>query len=301
MKEKVQVLMSTYNGEKYLREQLDSILNQEEVEVKLLIRDDGSKDTTMNILKEYERKYECIKVYSGKNLGACNSFFDLIKNADKNISYYAFADQDDVWKKNKLNRALSKLQKYDDIPTLYCGAYELVNSNLEKIGNESNHQKKVSFGNSLIECIYSGCTGVFNNKLLKLTLRQLPKHAYMHDWWVYMIASSMGKVICDEEPCMLYRQHENNVLGGNSSRMKQIVRRIRNFRNLCNYVPQQIEEFDNIYQDCLTDEQRQLIQCMINKNKNPFKRLEIFKRKEIKRNRLLDNLVYKGMFLFWKV
>lgn len=301
MKKTVQVLMSTYNGEKYIKEQIDSILNQKEVEVRLLIRDDGSKDATMNILKEYETQYRNVKVYTGKNLGACNSFFDLMKNADKGVSYYAFADQDDVWKENKLNRALSKLQEYDNVPALYCGSYELVNSSLEPIGNHANHQKHSSFGNSLIECIYSGCTGVFNKKLLELTLRQLPEHAYMHDWWVYMIAASMGQVICDEEPGMLYRQHENNVLGGNSGKLKHLVRRIKNFKNLCNYVPQQIEEFDSIYHEDLTEEQRKLIECMVNKNKNPFKRLEIFKRKEIKRNSSLDNLVYKGMFLFWRL
>lgn len=301
MEKTVQVLMSTYNGQKYIKEQIDSILAQEEVEVTLLIRDDGSQDNTMDILNEYEKKYENVKVYTGNNLGACNSFFDLMKNGDKNALYYAFADQDDVWKKNKLKTAILKLQEYESLPALYCGSYELVNSELEKIGNNSNKKRCSSFGNSLIECIYSGCTGVFNKKLLELTLKQLPKHAYMHDWWVYMVASAMGQVICDEKPCMLYRQHENNVLGGNSGKIKHIIRRIKNFKNLCNYVPQQIQEFDSIYHDSLTEEQRQLIQCMVNKNKNPFKRLEIFKRKEIRRNSLVDNLVYKGMFLFWMV
>lgn len=92
----ITVLMSTYNGEKYLKEQLDSILNQEQVDLKLLIRDDGSTDGTVNILKEYENSHTNIKWYSGLNLGCGKSFFQLVLDAPKS-DYYAFVDQDDVW------------------------------------------------------------------------------------------------------------------------------------------------------------------------------------------------------------
>ena len=103
--------MSTYNGEKYLREQIDSILNQDYPEISLLIRDDGSTDGTVDILKEYAQKYRDIDYYVGENLGVQNSFFDLMKRADKRAYYYAFADQDDVWLPGKIKRAIELLER----------------------------------------------------------------------------------------------------------------------------------------------------------------------------------------------
>lgn len=301
MKQTVQVLMSTYNGEKYVAEQIDSILEQEDVNIRLLVRDDGSKDATMKILEQYENKHSNIKIYTGKNLGASNSFFNLLKNADQDVSYYAFADQDDVWKKDKIKRALSRMNGNQNVPILYCGAYELVGSKLEKIEMKQNNDRNISFGNALIECNCTGCTSVFNKRLLELVLKKIPQHAYMHDWWLYLTACSMGQVIFDKEAYILYRQHEKNVLGGNNGAWKQVQRRIKNYKNLCDYVPRQIEEFYSIYKDNLSEEQKLLIKCMLNENKSPWKRLEIFKRKEIKRNNGLDNIIYKFMFLFWRI
>lgn len=302
MKQTVQVLMSTYNGEKYAAEQIESILQQEDVEIRLLIRDDGSKDATMTILKQFEKQYENVKVYTGKNLGACGSFFNLLKNADKNVSHYAFADQDDVWKKDKIKRALSVLGSEEEVPVLYCGSYELVNSRLEVMeGKKSSNAKNISFGNALIECNCTGCTAVFNKKMLDLIQKQIPQYAYMHDWWLYLIASSIGKVVYDKEPYILYRQHENNVLGGNNGILKHMMRRIKNFKNLCRYVPKQLEEFETIYGKELNSEQEKLLKCMLNESKNPLKRLKIFKIREIRRNSKLDNIIYKLMFLFWKM
>ena len=99
--DKVQVLLSTYNGEKYLQEQIESIIRQEDVEISLLIRDDGSCDKTIEIIENLKRKNSNIIYYSGNNLGPARSFMDLI-NKSGNFDYYAFSDQDDVWKSKKL-------------------------------------------------------------------------------------------------------------------------------------------------------------------------------------------------------
>ena len=155
MKEKILVLMSTYNGEQYIKEQIESILEQDGVNVHLLIRDDGSRDGTIEILKDYSKRYNNIEMYQGKNLGACQSFFNLMKNAGMEYDYYAFADQDDVWERDKLKAAISRIEGEEQIPVLYCGTYKLVDKELKEIPQKQT-QKNISFGNALIE---SNCTG----------------------------------------------------------------------------------------------------------------------------------------------
>ena len=298
-KEKVLVLMSAYNGEKYIREQVESILKQSEVEVHLLIRDDGSKDGTVEILKSYEN-YNNIEVYQGGNLGACQSFFDLMQHASTEYSYYAFADQDDVWQKDKLKEAIRMMQGEKEVPVLYCGSYQLTDSALHELPGRRASEKNISFGNALIESNCTGCTAVFNRKTLELAKRKIPKEAYMHDWWLYLMASAFGKVVYDETPHMMYRQHESNVLGGNTGKINQIRRRIKNFKNMSHYVPAQLVEFESIFRDNLTEEQKHLIHCVTNPNKHPWKRLSIFREKEIRRNSGVDHWIYKVMFLFWR-
>ena len=136
--EKVCVLMSTYNGEKYLKEQLDSILNQNSIIVDILIRDDGSTDKTLNILDEYNKKYNNIRYYTGENLKSAKSFLDLLFTAGE-YDYYSFSDQDDVWDRDKLLVAVSKLKEGYN---LYGCKKKIVNSNLEPLNKEDalNHR-----------------------------------------------------------------------------------------------------------------------------------------------------------------
>ncbi|HOV15546.1 MAG TPA: glycosyltransferase, partial [Spirochaetota bacterium] len=124
---KINILMSTYNGEKYLKEQLDSLLNQTYKNIKIYIRDDGSSDNTLNILKEYNKENK-INLFVGENIGFVKSFFWLIKNSD-NADYYSFSDQDDVWFPGKLEKAINLLNKYDSqIPTLYFSNFDYYDS-----------------------------------------------------------------------------------------------------------------------------------------------------------------------------
>ena len=109
--EKILVMMSTYNGEKYIREQIDSILHQKDVKVDIVVRDDGSKDNTQNILKNYSSKYKNIKWSQGDNVGPCKSFLELLYSSGE-YEYYAFADQDDYWYPNKLKAATEKMKNY---------------------------------------------------------------------------------------------------------------------------------------------------------------------------------------------
>ena len=141
MNKNVLVLMSTFNGERFIDEQLISLLNQKNIKLKILIRDDGSSDRTVSILKKYKKRYPSIKLILGNNIGAKFSFLDLIHEALKlkmKYDYYAFCDQDDYWKKEKLITAINKLQILNNnSPNLYLGQTQLVDSNLNYLKTKS--------------------------------------------------------------------------------------------------------------------------------------------------------------------
>lgn len=218
------ILMSTYNGDKYLRTQLESLIEQEEIQFIILCRDDGSTDDTIEILEEYSNKIN-LKWYTGNNVGPAMSFMDLIQNAP-DCDYYAFCDQDDYWESNKLKAAIkyfdNKLQ-----PSLYFSDIKPVDENLNPI-----QYKKINPVVSLeAECIMNyafGCTMVFNCALMKLLKKNIPNYVPMHDWWVYLVClATKGTVIYDKSSYILYRQHSGNASGFKEPLKKQIKRRIQ--------------------------------------------------------------------------
>ena len=162
---KVAVLMSTYNGEKYLDEQIESLITQVGVDVKILIRDDGSSDNTIHLLKKWEKK-GVLEWYSGENIKPALSFMELVKRVPK-ADYYAFCDQDDVWDNDKLKIASEMIGKYGETkPTLYFSNTRLVNSDLTPIKTTTTHNPKITLGSALIINPATGCTVVFNHALI---------------------------------------------------------------------------------------------------------------------------------------
>lgn len=176
------VLMSTYNGEKYLKEQIDSILAQKNVEVTIRVRDDGSTDGTIRILEEYQK---CGKLnwYSSTNMGPAKSFLDLVYNAPLKYDYYAFCDQDDYWKEDKLYKAIERLEHFDDKPALYHCELEIVDENLEHIKMTRNCNKTKFIDQTLMVFYIPGCTMVFNNCLMRKIQERKPEFDLitMHD------------------------------------------------------------------------------------------------------------------------
>lgn len=224
----VLVLMSTYNGEKYLKEQIESLISQRDVEVNILIRDDGSKDRTLEIIKTFMLDFVNIKLIEGSNIGSARSFMSLVKLAEQfetKADYYAFCDQDDVWLNNKLSVAVSKIEKYVDSPAMYCSSTKLVDKNLNHI-KSVNIEIKSNLGESMIINCAVGCTIVFNKGLLDLTNLYTPKFLLMHDGWLYRLCLvAGGEVFYDKNSYILYRQHENNVVGGKSNFLLKWKRR----------------------------------------------------------------------------
>lgn len=216
---KILILLSTYNGERYIREQLDSLFNQRGVDITILARDDGSKDGTISILEEYRNITGKVLLIKGENCGACNSFLKLMEEGYKYCNaydYFAFCDQDDVWLENKLEVATKILSKHEinNKPTLYMSAYQMVDKELNCIKTPIRNPK-LSLPSAFASNCATGCTMVFNVNLLAATIGHKINDVIMHDYWTYLVCLvSGGFIYYDTNPYILYRQHESNVIGG---------------------------------------------------------------------------------------
>ena len=220
--------MSTYNGQKYLREQMESLLQQEGVALKIVVRDDGSKDNTIQILEEYSHKYDFITVLKENNVGVSKSFNRLCRYACDNVEadYYAFYDQDDVWDKDKLIVAVNKLK---DRPNIYFSNLKMVDENLNYI-RDLFMPGEVRIGNpmALIQVFTYGCTCVFNRKGLD-DFCAIPINEMFHDHWIFELCSYLGSVYYDEKAHINYRQHSSNVSGAKSKGLKLLKVRLNTF------------------------------------------------------------------------
>lgn len=228
MNEKVCVIMSTYNGEKYLEEQLETILHQSHVDVRVFVRDDGSADHTIAILERYSESGR-LEYVLGKNLGPAKSFMEAVQMAPE-AEYYAFADQDDIWDENKLEEAIKKIKEFEeDIPVLYHSKVKVTNAIGEVIGMNGRFEQR---GFLCGEWGYAvGCTVVFNRALMNFLKKHNPKILVMHDAWVRDVCVAIdGKIIYDTNSYIGYRQHGNNVVGGSKGMISIIKRRINYYR-----------------------------------------------------------------------
>lgn len=294
---KVQVLLSSYNGEKYLAAQLESILAQDYEEISILIRDDGSTDRTLEIIQYYADKYANIAYYVGKNLGVQQSFFQLMQHADKMADYYAFSDQDDVWLPEKIRQAVQLLEKQDQsLPLLYASKTTLVDAELKEIPIRKKEVKiRPEFGNALVENVCTGCTEVFNRRLLELVTKQSPTYAIMHDWWLYLCTTAFGRVYYDVNSYILYRQHGNNQVGSSVSFFDDWSRRFKNFKRSNGALRKQVAEFQKIYGSDY-DKSKYAAWVAGYKYRLDYRRKLIFS-KEIFRQGKLDDLIFRVLFL----
>lgn len=214
MQDEVIVLMSTYNGQEYIVEQIESIFNQTfEGKITVLIRDDGSSDGTKSIvlsIKDTDNRK--IIFYEGNNCGPQKSFLNLIKTAQR-ADYYFFADQDDVWDIDKIEIAVHAM-KEEESACVYCSNYRLSDMDLKVYNERAIKQSpkftplKVLFYNQI-----PGCTMGFNYKLMSLIKKIEIENVMMHDSMVLSFAAYCGKIIYDENPRITHRIHAENVVG----------------------------------------------------------------------------------------
>lgn len=286
---KVTVLMSTYNGHKYIREQIDSILNQKDVEVQLIIRDDGSKDNTVKILEEYSARYANVKWYTGKNLGATYSFLDLVRQAPES-PYYAFADQDDNWEQDKLIVAVNSLEKLDSSkPLLYYSNLNVVDENLNFIRlshTESKYQKNKY--SCLVDYVATGCTMVFNSEAKKYINMQTPQWTTMHDIWIYMICKMFGEVVYDPEPHINYRIHGDNVIGTYKKKTLSLYLKhfVRIFHTDQNPKLDNVKSFYECYGEMLGEKDKEKVLEVLNYKNSAKDTLKLLFDKDLKSQNL---------------
>lgn len=223
---RVVVLMSTYNGERYVVEQLCSILEQLPPNGRILIRDDGSTDQTVvriEALNEHQ-----IKIIRGENIGFARSFLSLLLATPQDAEMVMFSDQDDVWLPGKIERAWQHLQLLAGQPGLYASAQMLVDESLRPLQATPPWPRGPSFPSALTENIVTGCTAAFNRSALALLQSVgVPNGVRLHDWWLYLVVSAFGTVVIDSQPTLLYRQHGANLIGhgaGWLGRNRQIMR-----------------------------------------------------------------------------
>lgn len=257
---KVAVLLSVYNGRKFLKEQLDSILNQTYKNIEIYVRDDGSTDTSLDLLKEYE-KDEKIRLISGENKGFINSFFTLLKKAD-GADYYAWCDQDDIWIPQKIEWAVKRLEQEEkSIPLLYFTNYDYYDENMNFQKHSDLCKRGPSFCNSLMDCITLGFNSVFNAQARIIMVKNIPKYSCGHDWWTYMVCAAFGKVIYDSRYTVYYRRLQQSVSPGGKDFWKMQVWRFKKFflNGYFKKIKKQLWEFSQIYQDDLDPENRKLM------------------------------------------
>ena len=298
---KVQILMSTYNGEKYVDEQINSLLQQDHTNLEILIRDDGSKDSTVSILEKYNREYPNINLIIGENKGVISSFFELAMKASKEADYFAFCDQDDYWKPQKISRAVNLLDKEaPETPLLYFSRLDIADEHLNILKQSPIPPRGASIENALIQNIATGCTIVFNKKLLDTFKSQLPNvnQVTMHDSWFYLLATALGKIVYDDQSQILYRQHSSNVLGMANNKVKSAMIRYRNFKKEGQRKPYtiQAQEFFRLYKDQLKDNQRKLFNDFLFKRQALMKRMAYSLTTPLYRQNMRDTIIFKLLY-----
>ena len=234
------MLLACFNGMQFFRAQIQSIVEQGNVQVSLFIADDGSTDGSIDAIESLRATGAIKQIYFIKTLpnqGAAKVFLSLLATAilhpdTTENDLFSFSDQDDVWYSDKLINANNAVKIFDQqLPVLYGGRTRLVNADLEPIGYSPLFKRLPSFNNALVQSLMGGNTMVFNYAAAQLIAPDLNQllHVSMHDWWAYQIVSGVGGVVIyDETPFINYRQHGNNLLGANTG----LVSRIRRFARL---------------------------------------------------------------------
>ncbi|WP_261769462.1 glycosyltransferase family 2 protein [Paenibacillus polysaccharolyticus] len=310
---KVCVMLSTYNGAKYIEEQLESLIAQRHIEMDIYIRDDGSSDGTLLKIRKFAESIPQeigFHIFEGENVGVIGSFFELMRLTQPKYDFYAFCDQDDVWQPFKLSRAVEQLQsRPSDIPLMYCSSTQMVDQELNHLNIWPQlPPKPLSMCNALVENCCVGCTMVLNSvtfEHLRMNLPSDPTSIIMHDWWIYLFVASFGEVIFDKEPMILYRQHQGNVLGGSNDKLfTKWKNRWNRFMNGKNHfiLSKQASAFFEIYKDQLSTQQQEDIQhFLFQRDRSLHYRISYVLNMPFYRQASLDNLVLKLIYVMKKV
>lgn len=304
--EKVCVLMSLYNGEKYLRQQLESIFLQKNVEVLLIVRDDGSNDGTMDIIREYSEAYGHIEIpdaLSGfhNDVGIGSSFYSLLRyavNTHKDVDFFAFADQDDYWLDEKVWRGVNSLEKFRRDKALYFCKKEIVDQELNHITDDTFVFHN-DFSDFLTPNQAYGCTMMITRTFAQLLLSgPVESFPQLHDIVALKLALCTNTTIISDDNAMIkYRQHTGNASGYQKITVlnKNVVKKVLSKRR--HYLFKLAEDFLKYYDSELLPEMREKLKLVAN-YKRPDQALKLELYYLSTKRSLRENLRFLGMLIF---
>lgn len=300
------VLMASYNGIPFISEQIDSILSQAEVEVRLFVRDDGSSDGTRDLLQCYADEGR-LTLFTGENLGPALGFLTLLRNAPE-ADYYAFSDQDDIWDSDKLITAIEQLKVQRNSALYHCNS-RLVDSAGNEIGRLTYGQHRcISYrdGDPLNQlCIPSpmGCTQVFDRRIWKVVCsHELPQPVIMHDKLIANLCVLLGYgIIFDASPHMGYRQHSHNVVGVSIGFSSKVAAKINSFRHRREItLAQQVDGLLSTYSDSILPPERALGELVSRMDASFIARCRVSLSSRLNFGSLQEGLFNRSLLLFRK-
>ena len=301
---KVNILMSTYNGQQFLAEQIRSIQEQSYTDWTLFIRDDGSSDNTKEILKDFEHQDSRIHLIDNDksdNLGVIKSFHKLV-NHDR-ADYYFFSDQDDVWLPNKLELSLKEAQNYlADLPLMVYMDLKVVNQDLkimtESMVKSQSHHANTELVQELTENTVTGGVAMINHALAEMW--QETDDILMHDWYLALLASAFGNLVFIDQPGELYRQHSDNVLGARtlSKRFKKWIRPHILFAVYWDLIKNSQKQASHLLQMPLSQSNRELIEAFVTIMDKPMlERFRILRKYGLRKNKAFHTLVFTTLIV----
>ncbi|HEM6582931.1 glycosyltransferase family 2 protein [Streptococcus suis] len=301
---KVNILMSTYNGQQFLAEQIRSIQEQTYTDWTLFIRDDGSSDNTKEILKDFERQDSRVYLIDSDksdNLGVIKSFHKLV-NHDR-ADYYFFSDQDDVWLPNKLELSLNEAQNYPaNLPLMVYMDLKVVNQDLEimteSMVKSQSHHANTELVQELTENTVTGGVAMINHTLAEMW--QETDDVLMHDWYLALLASAFGNLVFIDQPGELYRQHSDNVLGARtlSKRFKKWIRPHILFAVYWDLIKNSQKQARHLLQMPLSQSNRELIEAFVTIMDKPMlERFRILRKYGLRKNKTFHTLVFTTLIV----
>ncbi len=299
----IDILLGTYNGELFISEQIDSILNQSYTDYRLIIRDDSSTDKTKKILLDYQLRFphKIMIIDNNENLGVIANFSKLLEISS--APYIMFCDQDDVWLPEKVKLTFEKMLEIEklssDTPLLIHTDLKVVNLNLNILSDsywsyQGIDPKYDTLNRLLVQNVITGCTVMINKKLADLAL-PIPNKTIMHDWWLGLVASSFGQIYYIDMPTILYRQHTNNNTGATSFNLRTTLKQIQNLSDIdLRKYTVQAEQLLLRYEESFGDKSKRLLYDFISIQKQSWlKSKYILLKYEIIKQGLLRNM---GLF-----
>lgn len=306
LKKKVAILLCTFQGEKYIEDQLNSFFNQSYKNWTLYVSDDHSTDKTKEIIEKSQAVYGLEKIIKiGPRNGFATHFIEFTSDVKIKADYFAWSDQDDIWEEDKLETAVSWLNLQTELkPVVFSSRTTLVDKNNMVIGISPLYKKPKTFRNALVQNVGGGNTMVFNSAAREL-LNSVPlaSNAVSHDWLMYQVVTGCGgKFHNDIRPLVRYRQHENNAVGMNNSlgaKLNRLVKIINGRYQIWN--SKNIEVIKSIEQKLLKKNQKVLQEFYLAKSCNGIKRLTHLKNSGVYRQRTAENIILYIACFFRKI